>query len=89
MPVDQDRIPLYSPGDHIVGFFSAQEVKSMRGVDVVTNKRGKIQRANLKPLTCHVVKFHDFSSTYGTCPTRRNEQLPSGLRLYALRRLAV
>jgi hypothetical protein len=89
LPIDQNRIPLYSPGENIVGYFSAVELKRMAGVEVTANKRGNITRAYLKPLTCHVVRHSDFSSLYGTCSYQRNEQLPSGYKIYQLRRLSV
>ena len=89
MPTDQNRIPLHTPNGSIVGLFSAVEIRAMKGVEVNTNRRGNITRAYLKPLTCHIVRFSDFSSLYGTCSYQRNEQLPSGYKIYQLRRLSV
>jgi hypothetical protein len=88
VPVDQSKIPLLSPGGFLVGVFSAQELKLMKGVDLRINKRGNITSAHTKPLTCHIVKLNLNARKYGVIPKggedpRPNEALPNGLRCWA------
>lgn len=89
MPVDQNKIPLLSPGGFLIGFFSAQELKTMKGLDLRINKRGNVTSAHTKWLTCHVVRLNlNGSKRYGLISKggkdpRPNEMLPNGLRCWA------
>lgn len=60
----------------------------MKGIDLVVNRRGYVKEARLKPLTCHTVRYSDFSSLYGTCPHDPNERVGEAYKIYQLRRLS-
>jgi hypothetical protein len=97
LPEDKNNIPLYSPGDHIVGFFSVDYIESLKGVEIIRNRRGHAKRAYQKALTCHIVQHHPTKSNYGTCTGNHmgmkrpnpNEHLPSGYRIFTLQGLSV
>lgn len=49
-------IPLYEPDQStLVGFFSSADIERMRGVQIVRNRRGHMQRAYRKPITARAV----------------------------------
>lgn len=74
------KIPLYATDGSLIGHFDQDWLRSVRGVDLVKNRRGYIKRALLKVLTCHVV---DISHGWeGAC---FEQHLPAGFRIYALK----
>lgn len=49
-------IPLYEVDQStLVGFFSIHDIERMRGVQIIRNRRGHMQRAYRKPITARVV----------------------------------